>query len=98
MLFLATLFDQLRYRAVRWGIACFVSVYIDSVSLFGLDIAYRLAHETTLPIGLLLLGAQIITAVIQKKPNSKIALLGWSAFFTGGVLTLSALMGHLPHT
>ena len=96
MLFLALLFDQLRYPAVRWGITCFVLYYIITLSIFGLDIAYQLAHEVTFPLGILFWVAQIITAVIQKRPHSGIAMVGWGVFFTGGVLTLLALRGTIP--
>ena len=52
--------------------------------------------DVLIPLGLIILSAQVITGVIQQKPYCKLVFVGWGYFISGTVTALMAIGGTLP--
>ena len=98
MVFLASLFGQFRFKSVRWGIVAFGALYCVLLSTSGLDESAQFTVELVQPFGLAMMSAQVIVAVVAKRPFSRLILLGWSFLLAGVVFTLLAVNGALPQS
>ncbi|NRP51942.1 Sensor protein EvgS precursor [Marinobacterium sp. xm-v-242] len=95
-LFLASLFNQLRDKFVRSGIAICTIASLIPLVLYGPAAAYQSLMSLSVPLNLLLLSAQVIVSLVKRKPYSKLVFAGWTAFVGGTVLALMGGNGVLP--
>ena len=96
MIFLALLFGQMSSKRFKWSITGFCFVSAITVLVYSGSNTYQLVLNGLLPLGLAIISAQVIAAVIQQRPHSRLVLVGWACFVSGAVNSLMAVAGILP--
>ena len=96
MIFLALLLSHMSSRWFRWGLTGFCLSCVSTTIVFDISDAYQVMLDVLIPLGLIILSAQVITGVIQQKPYCKLVFVGWGYFISGTVIALMAIGGTLP--